>query len=109
MMEVKGKLSHRLIKKATFGEMHFDENNNFLSVETDKITGADVLKTLAIAKPTRDLRSRLVPASSVQMKMKDDELKQLMSFVDLLDKCLQLDSAKRLTPREALLHPFLAG
>ena len=40
MMEVKGKLNHRLIKKATFGEMHFDESINFISIEKDKITGA---------------------------------------------------------------------
>jgi serine/threonine-protein kinase PRP4 len=40
MMEVKGKINHRLIKKATFGEMYFDEGMNFLSVEKDKITGA---------------------------------------------------------------------
>lgn len=39
MMEVKGKLPHRMIKKATFGEMHFDESMNFISIETDKITG----------------------------------------------------------------------
>jgi serine/threonine protein kinase len=40
MMEVKGKFNHRLIKKASFGEMYFDENINFLSVEKDKITGS---------------------------------------------------------------------
>jgi len=40
MMEVKGKLSHRMIKKATFGAMHFDESINFISIEKDKITGA---------------------------------------------------------------------
>ena len=39
MMEVKGKLNHRMIKKSSLGEMHFDENMNFLSVEKDKITG----------------------------------------------------------------------
>lgn len=38
MMEVKGKLNHRMIKKATFGEMHFDESMNFISIEQDKIT-----------------------------------------------------------------------
>jgi serine/threonine-protein kinase PRP4 len=124
MMEVKGKISHRMIKKASLGEMHFDENMNFISVEKDKITGQvsgdwsehesradvqDVLKTLALSKPTRDLRSRLLPPSSVQLKMKDDELKQLHNLIDLLDKCLQLDPARRLTPRDALLHPFLSG
>lgn len=40
MMEVKGKINHRLIKKATFSEMYFDESMNFLSVEKDKITGS---------------------------------------------------------------------
>lgn len=62
-----------------------------------------------ISKATRDLRSRLLPPSSVQLKMKEDELKQLQHFIDLLDKCLQLDPARRLTPRDALLHPFLMG
>ena len=38
MMEVKGKLNHRMIKKATLGEMHFDEQMNFISIEQDKIT-----------------------------------------------------------------------
>jgi serine/threonine-protein kinase PRP4 len=41
--------------------------------------------------------------------MRDDEIKQLTSFVDLLDKCLQLDPTKRITPRDALLHPFVSG
>lgn len=64
---------------------------------------------MVINSASKDLRSRLIPSSSVQLKMKDDELKQLLSLVDLLDKCLQLDPPKRLTPRDALLHPFVAG
>ena len=39
MMEAKGKINNRQIKKAAFGEMHFDEANNFISIERDKITG----------------------------------------------------------------------
>ncbi|KAL7423690.1 U4/U6 small nuclear ribonucleoprotein prp4 [Cryptotrichosporon argae] len=109
MMEVKGKLPHRMIKKSELGAMHFDENMNFVSVEKDKITGADVVKSTVINKATRDLRSRLLPSSSVQLRMKDDELRQLQQFVDLLEKCLMLDPARRISPREALLHPFVAG
>ncbi len=43
------------------------------------------------------------------MKMKDEELKLIVDFVDLVDKCLVLDPSKRLTCREALMHPFLGG
>ena len=69
----------------------------------------EVAKTLALSKATKDLRSRLLPSSSVQVKMKEDELKMLQNFIDLLQKCLQLDPTRRLSPRDALLHPFLTG
>lgn len=39
MMDLKGKFTHRMIKKAQFGPMHFDDGMNFVSVATDKITG----------------------------------------------------------------------
>ncbi len=48
-----------------------------------------------------------MPPSSAQMN--DDERKLLTSFVDLLDKCLALDPGRRITPKEALTHPFLRG
>jgi serine/threonine-protein kinase PRP4 len=48
-----------------------------------------------------------MPPASV--KMKDDEMKLLTSFIDLLDKCLALDPARRVTPKEALIHPFIRG
>ncbi|CDZ97335.1 kinase-like protein [Phaffia rhodozyma] len=107
MMELKGKFNVRAIKKSQFRDMHFDENMNFISVEVDKITGQNVTKILPFTKPSRDLRARLLPSTAAQQKMKDDELKNLLSFIDLLDKCLTLDSSKRITPREALQHPFL--
>lgn len=74
-----------------------------------KLTGLfqDVVRKVHISKPTRDLRVRLMPPASMQMK--DDERKLLTSFVDLLDKCLALDPARRITPKEALVHPFLRG
>ncbi|WRT63944.1 uncharacterized protein IL334_000871 [Kwoniella shivajii] len=108
-MELKGKLNHRMIKKATFMNQHFDESLNFVSIETDKITGQGVAKTLMISKASKDLRARLLPPHSVQLKMKDEELKQLLNLVDLLEKCLHLDPARRITPRDALVHPFLTG
>jgi serine/threonine-protein kinase PRP4 len=41
--------------------------------------------------------------------MKDEERKRVDDFVDLLDKCLALDPGKRIQPKDALKHPFLAG
>jgi serine/threonine-protein kinase PRP4 len=48
-----------------------------------------------------------MPPASV--KLKDDENKMLTTFTDLLDKCLALDASRRITPREALAHPFIRG
>ncbi len=54
---------------------------------------------------TRDLRTRLMAASS---GMSDGENKELHLFQDLLDRCLNVNPDKRITPSEALKHPFLA-
>lgn len=59
-----------------------------------------------MAKPLRDLRARLLPSAS---KVSDEEAKLVMSFIDLLDKCLMLDPGRRITPKEALVHPFIRG
>ncbi|KAN0075564.1 Protein kinase-like domain containing protein [Tylopilus felleus] len=107
MMELKGRFNAKMIKKAKFGDMYFEEQGGFESVETDRVTGANVVRKVHMSKPSRDLRSRLMPPSSV--KMKDDEMKLLLSFIDLLDKCLALDPSRRLMPKEALVHPFIRG
>ncbi|KAI9453902.1 kinase-like domain-containing protein [Lactarius psammicola] len=107
MMELRGRFNQKTIKKAKFGDTYFDEMGGFDSVEKDRVTGADVVRKVHISKPARDLRARLMPPSSAQMN--DDERKLLTSFVDLLDKCLALDPARRITPKEALTHSFLRG
>ena len=39
IMECRGKFSHKLLRRAQFAPMHFDDLLNFRSVETDKLTG----------------------------------------------------------------------
>ncbi len=64
----------------------------------------DVVRILNLTKPTRDLKTRLV--ANVK-GMDDAEIKELNLFVDLLDRCLNLNPEKRCTPLEALKHPFI--
>lgn len=54
------------------------------------------------SKATHDLKSRLMSPSAIK-KLKDDEIKLLGQFVDLLDKMLALEPAKRLTPKVSLI------
>ena len=67
----------------------------------------DIVKKVHITNAKRDMKARLMPPPSV--KLKDDEMKTLLAFIDLLDKCTALDPAKRITPKEALSHPFIRG
>ena len=104
IMECRGKFSHKILRKAQFASLHFDDLLNFRSVEQDKLTGKDVVKMLNFVKPSRDLKARM---SVVGKGMTDAETKELNLFVDLLDRCLQLNPEKRCTPAEALKHPFI--
>jgi serine/threonine-protein kinase PRP4 len=56
-----------------------------------------------MTKPTRDLRTRLMAAST---NMDDAEARELQQFIDLLEHCLALNPDKRLKPLDALKHPF---
>jgi serine/threonine-protein kinase PRP4 len=43
------------------------------------------------------------------VKVQDEEMKMVTSFIDLLEKCLMLDPGRRIQPKEALNHPFIRG
>ncbi|KIW65436.1 hypothetical protein PV04_07697 [Phialophora macrospora] len=105
IMECRGKFPHKLLRRGTLTYEYFDNLLNFQAQETDKVTGRTVVKMVDIkAKPVRDLRSRLMPKDK---KINEQERKELDLFVDLLDKCLDLRPEKRITPNDALKHPFI--
>lgn len=106
IMECRGKYPPKLLRRGSLAPHHFDEMLNFHSVEEDKITGRLHTKVVDFKKPTRDLKTRLMPQGT--RGMPDAEVKELTMFLDLLDRCLSLNPEKRITPAEALKHPFLA-
>ncbi|KAK5947865.1 U4/U6 small nuclear ribonucleoprotein prp4 [Knufia fluminis] len=105
IMECRGKFPHKLLRKGSLSYDYFDDLLNFRAQEQDKATGRIVTKMIDIkAKPVRDLRSRLIPKDK---KMNEQDRKELESFADLLDKCLDLRPEKRITPMDGLKHPFI--
>ncbi|KAK2608587.1 U4/U6 small nuclear ribonucleoprotein prp4 [Conoideocrella luteorostrata] len=103
IMEIRGRFTPKLFRRGQLSAAHFDEQGHFVSVERDKILGKTAIRTLAVVKPARDLRTRLHAAST---GMNDAEARHLNHFVDLLEQCLALNPDKRITPSEALKHPF---
>ena len=65
----------------------------------------DVVRTLTYTQPTRDLKSLLLTDS--RSTASEEAARQLKAFVDLLDQSLVLNPEKRITPEDALRHPFL--
>src|SRR6195952_5300419 len=80
MMECRGKFSLKMLKKAEYAGLHFDDNLLFRSVEKDKITGKDIVRMLSFLKPTRDLKTRLL---STTKGLGDADLKELNLFAGL--------------------------
>ncbi|ORY87973.1 kinase-like domain-containing protein [Protomyces lactucae-debilis] len=104
MMRLKGKMPAKMVRRGKFGYRHFDDSFGFLSVETDALSGQDMTKRLDVAaKPVWDLKRRcLLPALSAE------ERPLVLQLISLLERCLELDPARRLTAAEALRHPFLS-
>jgi len=104
-MELKGKIPKKLLQKATFKDQRFDEEGNFLRLETDPITGKNVIKVMPVIDITRDLDKILKPTNS---KLDDETIREVSKLKDLLDRIFVADPSKRLTIQQAILHPFIA-
>jgi serine/threonine-protein kinase PRP4 len=104
IMDCRGRFSLKMLKKAQFAGNYFDQNLMFSSRERDKVTGKEVMRMLNFAKPTKDLKAKLL---GVARSMGETDLKELNLFVDFLDRCLTLNPEKRISPDEALKHPFI--
>ncbi|CAN6647903.1 hypothetical protein TRVA0_022S02058 [Trichomonascus vanleenenianus] len=96
IMDTRGKLSHKMIRRGTSTESHFDSEYNF----TDRHEG----KTFSVIQATESIKMRLAGMEGELNECAD----LLTHFIDLLDRMLMLNPAKRITPHQALKHPFLS-
>jgi serine/threonine-protein kinase PRP4 len=102
IMQVKGPIPSRIIKKGLYSGQYFNDQGDFLSMEVDYSNKKEYMKDLKVSSfPSKDLMSILKNFSS------SEDLKSLLSFKDFLEKCLHLDPKKRVTALEALTHEFI--
>ncbi|KAH7622382.1 putative Serine/threonine-protein kinase PRP4-like protein [Nannochloris sp. 'desiccata'] len=100
MMEVKGQFSKKMLKKAEFAFKHFeaDPNMTFALLEEDAVTKRPVRRLIPNPQVKNDF--------SVLLAGLDSDRKKLAQLADLLERMMVLDPDKRITPKDALKHPF---
>lgn len=103
MMDVKGKMPNRMVRKGMFKDQHFDSNYNFLYHEVDKVTHREKVTVLSSISPSKDLLQELVG----YQRLPEDQLRKVTQLKDLLEKILMLDPSKRISINQALTHPFI--
>ena len=55
ILQVRGFISKKLIKKGKFSKDFFNEKGEFLSIETDPITKKDYIKEIDLSQPNKEL------------------------------------------------------
>nr|VZI38975.1 unnamed protein product [Spirometra erinaceieuropaei] len=103
MMETRGRIPNRVIRRGTFRDQHFDEQCNFLYHEVDKVTQKAKTTVIRNIQITRDLLSDLTDDPHLTSPI----LRKMNQFRDLLEKILVLDPARRISLNDALQHPFI--
>ena len=104
MMECRGRFPTKMLRKGHMVSAHFNDQLVFMSMETDSVTGNEVIKPLNLQKPVKELKQRVLGNGGAGG---GGEAQLLASFVDLLGRCLELNPEKRITPAEAFRHPFI--
>ena len=88
-------------QRAEFAFKHFegDANMSFALLEEDPVSKRPVRRLIGNPTVKKDFSALLAGQSPDRRK--------LSQLVDLLDRMMQLDPDKRISPKEALRHPFL--
>lgn len=102
-MDLRGKFSHRLIRMANTKDQHFDSDYNFLYQDLDRVTEKIKIVTMSNIISKRDLQAELIAGQ----KLSEPVAKKVGQLKDLLDKIFVIDPDRRITPSQALMHPFI--
>uniref|UniRef100_A0A4W3JA81 Serine/threonine-protein kinase PRP4 homolog n=1 Tax=Callorhinchus milii TaxID=7868 RepID=A0A4W3JA81_CALMI len=103
MMELKGKMPNKMIRKGVFKDQHFDQNLNFMYIEVDKVTEREKVTVMSTINSTKDLLADMIGCQ----RLPEDQRKKVHQLKDLLEQILMLDPAKRVSINQALQHPFI--
>lgn len=104
IMDYKGRIPNKMIRKGMFKEQHFDASYNFLHHEMDKITQREKVTVLPSIHAIKDMLADMLPHHRVP----EDQLRKVTQLKDLLDKLLTIDPSKRITCSQALAHNFIS-
>ncbi|XP_035827930.1 serine/threonine-protein kinase PRP4 homolog isoform X2 [Aplysia californica] len=104
IMDYKGRIPNKMIRKGMFKEQHFDSSYNFLHHEMDKVTQREKVTVLTSINATKDMLADMVPFGRVP----EDQLRKVTQLKDLLEKLLTVDPSKRLGNSQSLTHPFIS-
>jgi len=101
-----GRYPPKFGRAGAFYSQHFDENGDFLE-RTEDVNGQQIQKRHAYQAPQKDWLTVLHPSAIHYKALNAQERTKVNQFKDLLTKCFMLDPIKRLTPQQALIHPFV--
>jgi len=111
IMELRGKVPGKVIKKGAVWQTHFTDTLDFKHHVEDPGSGQPVIKTITDFSKTslKELVLERVGKEKQQSEVKEDQLyvKRAIQFADLLEHMLALDPDKRISPEDALKHAFL--
>ena len=100
IMEKKGPFPSKLLKKGRLTSLHFLEDGRFILREFEALTQQNIGRHVHI-------RPLTVPQPLFHAVRRYSTGENVTKFVDFLERATNLDSQKRVTPAEALEHPFL--